>query len=241
MTPTKPFLLTLALVAVGGAGIIASPAPREAAAQESLPLSTKLTPTMIDFFGLGVAFERPSMAALAACRNTKACGDSDSSTVRFLDERGRDVPEYDGKPTSVIRSVRRLRATTTDGATESRTEVRLFTTDEQGRVVMNGTDSITKIDGGAAGRPASTVTRVHRFTDVRYLVNDPRFAWPLTGMVVLELSDVAGSTSPSTVRTATHAAVNFDGTAFAHIITSGALTHRVNLQARLFETTIPDR
>jgi hypothetical protein len=38
-----------------------------------------------------------------------------------------------------------------------------------------------------------------------------------------------------------HAAVSYDGTSYAHILTSGALTHRVNLRAKLLETTMPAR
>jgi hypothetical protein len=87
----------------------------------------------------------------------------------------------------------------------------------------------------------STLTRVRRYADVRYLVNDPRFPWPLTGVVVLELSNVIGPRPAMPMRTAVHAAVNFDGTPVAHIITTGALTHRANLRAMLLDTTIPDR
>ncbi len=241
MPPTKPFLLTLAAVAIAAAGIVATPRPREAAAQEGIPLSTKLTPAMIDFFGLAAAYERPSMADLAACKVTPACGSSDSSQVHFADSSGGTVPVYDGKPGSVIETIRHTRATLADGATESRAFTRQYALDDRGHVVMNGLDSIVKIDRGAAGREPTTLVRVHRYADVRYLVNDPRFLWPLTGIVVLELTNMVGKAQQRPVRTATHAAVSFDGTAFAHVLTTGALTHRVNLQAKLLETSIPDR
>jgi hypothetical protein len=106
---------------------------------------------------------------------------------------------------------------------------------------MNGTDSIVKVDTGAADRESSTLTRVHRFSDVRYLVNDLNFVWPLTGLVVLELSNANGPAQRAPVRVAAHGAVSFDGTRYAQILTAGALTHRVDLSAKRLETTMPDR
>ncbi|MCC7053202.1 MAG: hypothetical protein IT355_08020 [Gemmatimonadaceae bacterium] len=248
MKPSKPFVRVLALTAVGAAVVLLTPqAPRAAAAhaaatQDGMPLSTKLTPEMIDYFGLGVAFERPSVAALVACHDTPACGASDSSTVRFTDASGAEVRVYDGMPASTIEQVRRVQASPADGVTETRILVRHFSKDAQGRLVMSGTDSIVKVAAAGAGRAAaSTVTRVNRYTDVRYLVNDPRFPWPITGLVVLELSDVAGMTQRPAVHTASHAAVSFDGTAVAQVLTTGALSHRANLQDKRLETVVPDR
>ena len=242
MKPSKTFLFSLALVAVAGITVILTPARvRAASATEPFPLSTALTPAMVDFFGLAPAFERPSIAALVACHDTAGCGGSDTSQVRFRDAAGTEVPVYDGRPASTIEQVRRERHELNTGVTESRTMVRVFSTDEQGRVVMSGTDSIVKRDAGGVGRDASTLVRVHRYTDVRYRVNDPKFIWPMTGLVVLELSHVIGTDRTAPARGASHAAVSFDGTPYAQVLTTGALMHRVNLQARRLETTVPDR
>jgi hypothetical protein len=222
MPPTKPFIYSLVTLAVVGAGVVLpATSVREVAAKEGLPLSTKLTPAMIDYFGLSEA--------------------SDSSRLRFVDSAGRVAAVYDGKPSTTIEQVRRLRTVSDSGVTEARTMVRRYVKDEQGRIVMNGSDSIVKVDPGAHGRERSTLIRVHRFNDVRYLVTDPTFVWPLTGLVVLELSNVVGPPTRGEVRTAGHAAVSFDGTRYAHVLTTGALSHRVDLQARLLETTLPDR
>jgi hypothetical protein len=242
MPPTKPFIYCLVALAVVGAGVVLpATSVREVAAKEGLPLSTKLTPAMIDYFGLSEAFVRPSIAALVQCSTTPACAASDSSRLRFVDSAGRVAAVYDGKPSTTIEQVRRLRTVSDSGVTEARTMVRRYVKDEQGRIVMNGSDSIVKVDPGAPGRERSTLIRVHRFNDVRYLVTDPTFVWPLTGLVVLELSNVVGPPTRGEVRTAGHAAVSFDGTRYAHVLTTGALSHRVDLQARLLETTLPDR
>ncbi len=242
MKPTKPFLVTLSALAVAGAAVVlTAPAASTAAAADSLPLSTALTPVMIDYFGLGEAFVRPSIAALLQCHAKPACGSSDSSQVRFVDASGELLAVYDGAPTSVIESVRRQQATLSARITESRTLVRRYAKDAQGRVVMNGADSIVKIDSGAADRVPSTLTRVHRYNDVRYLANNLDFVWPMTGLVVLELSHAVGAEQRAPLRLAAHGAVSFDGTRYAQILTTGGLTHRVDLSAKRLETTMPDR
>jgi hypothetical protein len=118
---------------------------------------------------------------------------------------------------------------------------RRYATDAEGRLVMQGTDSIVRVDRGGDGREPSTLTRVHRYSDVRYLVNDPAFVYPLTGLVVLELSNATGPMPHPFAHTASHAAVSFDGTGYANVLTTNGLTHRVNLQAKLLETIVPDR
>ncbi|MDZ7631962.1 MAG: hypothetical protein U5K74_11630 [Gemmatimonadaceae bacterium] len=242
MTPSKPFLSALALVAVAAIVILAAtPHAAPVAAQEGIPLSTRLTPEMIDFFGLEVAYERPSIAALVSCEASPACGATDSSTVRFLDASGRVVPDYDAQPSTIIEQVRRVRTSVSDSVSEQRTLLRRFSTDEQGRIVMQGRDSIVRTTRAAAGMPASLLTRVRRYSDVRYLVNDPRFLWPLTGLVVLELSQAIGPTALVPSPVASHAAVSFDGTAAARVLTTGALMHRADLQAKRLETTMPER
>jgi hypothetical protein len=241
MTPSKPFLFALAGVAVAAVVIIDTPRARPAAAQESLPLATGLTSEMIDYFGLEVAFERPSITALVACEAAAACGASDSSRVRFLDATGRVVPDYDGAPTTVIEQTRREQRTTPTGAAEQRTLVRRFSKDDQGRVVMYGRDSIVKRTPAAGAAPAEQLVRIRRYSDVRYLVNDPTLPWPLTGLVVLELSHVVGTPAAALAAPAGHAAVSFDGSAIAQILTTGAISHKVNLQARRLETTLPER
>ena len=241
MQPSKPFLFVLALTAVGAAIIVTTPKARSAAAQDAMPLSTKLTPEMTDFFGLAVAYEHPSLTALVACGRNPACGGTDSTRVRFVDADGMVVPDYDGAPTSTIQQVRHARSTPSEGVTVTRTEVRLYTKDEQGRLVMNGIDSVQRVNATPAGSAPFTVTSVNHYTDVKYLVNDPRFQWPLTGLVVADLSVTGPKVTRQAATMASHAAVNFDGTPYAHIITTGALTHRVDLQAKVLETTIPDR
>jgi hypothetical protein len=237
MKPTKPFLVTLALVAIGALVALPNLAAREAAAQEGLPLSTKLTPAMIEYFGLADAYARPSVAALVQCRATTACGSSDSTQVRFLDDTGQPVASYDGKPTTTIEQNRRSTTISTGNSRETRTQVRRYQTDERGRLVMNGVDSVLKVDGGTA----ATTTRVQQFHDVRYLENDPRFVWPITGLVTMEITTSIAQPQRPTTRASNHAAISFDGTHFAHVLTDGALTHRVNLKDRLLETTVPDR
>lgn len=242
MKPTKSFVYTLAIVAVAGAAVIlTAPSAEAAPTQQTIPLSTRLTPVMIDYFGLDVAFERPSIAALVACGAQPACATSDSLTVRFRGASGQVLPAYDDAPTTTIEQVRRRTSTPGDGLTETRTMVREFATDDQGRVVMQGRDSIVTVDAGAAGRTPSTVIRLRRYADVRYLMNDPAFVYPITGLVLLELSHRAGSAPATPARLTGHAAVSFDGTAYAQILTAGALTHRANLQARVLETTMPER
>lgn len=242
MKPTRPFVYALsALVVAGAAVVLSTPKARAAAASDSFPLSTALTPAMIDYFGLSDAFARPSIAALVRCHAIPACGASDSSTVQFIDALGRVVDAYDGRPSSVIAQVRRQRATLSAGITETRTRVRRYAKDEQGRIVMNGTDSIVKVDTGGAERESSTLTRLHRYSDVRFLVNDPTFVRPLTGLVVLELSHAVGQAQRTPVRMAAHGAVSFDGTRYAQILTTGALMHRADLSAKRLETTMPDR
>ncbi len=241
MKPTKPFLFTLALIAVGAAAVFPVASARADEAADGMPLSTRLTPEMIDFFGLGDAWVRPSIAALQQCSATPACGRSDSSQVRILDASGEVLSAYDDKPTTVFEQVRRQRTPPASGVAVTRMMIRRYAKDEQGRIVMAGLDSIVKVSQEAPGRTASTLVRVHRYADVRYLVNDPTFVWPLTGLVVLELSQVQSAAPHAAAPVASHAAVSFDGTPFARVITTGALSHRVNLQARVLETTMPDR
>ncbi len=241
MKPTKPFLFCLvALAAIGAAVILPVYTVREAAAQSAMPLSTALTPTMIDFFGLSDAFDRPSIAALVQCRATPTCSETDSSRVRFFDAKGAEMLSYDEKPTTTIERVRRHRSTLANGSGESRMAVRRYSKDAQGRLVMNGIDSVVTTEIAIAGSKSVVRTSIRRYNDVRYLLNDPAFVWPMTGLVVLELSENAVPTRAS-VRPASHAAVSFDGTQYAHVLTTGALTHRVNMQAKRLETTMPDR
>jgi len=242
MKPSKPFLFCLALLAVAGATtFLNAPTARADSATGAMPLSTRLTPAMIDHFGLEVAYDHPSIAGLVACQAQPACGGSDSSSVRFLDTRGSVVPMWDGKPGSVIELVRHRNGTDAKGGVLTRTLRRHFAVDEQGRVVMNGVDTIVTVDSGAPRRGASRVVRINRYADVRYLMSDPRFVWPLKGLVVLELSSTPGIASESLVRPAGHAAVGFDGTASAHIITTGSLMHRADLAAKRLETSVPVR
>lgn len=241
MQPTRPFLLTLAFVTAGGALILGSPNAPAAHAQNAMPLSTHLTAEMIDYFGLADAYVKPSISALVACEAAPACGATDSVQVRFLDARGNIVPDYDGTTTATIEQIRHQHSAPAAGVTETRTLVRRYARDDAGRVLVNGTDSIVRIDAGAPGREPGTLVRVHRYTDLKYLLTDPRFVFPMTGLVVLDLSNVTGAGVQSPAHTATHAAVSFDGTHYAHVLTSSALTHRVNLQSKTLETTIPDR
>lgn len=241
MKPSKPFLLVLIGIAIAGFVIVETPRAVPAQAQDSLPMSTRLTPAMIDYFALDVAFERPSISALVSCKSVPACGSSDSSQVRFLNTEGRAVADYSASPSTTIERVRRLHTTPSDGVTEDRTLVRRVSTDAQGRIVLQGSDSIVKHTRATAGAAESIVTRVHRYSDVRYLVNDLTYIWPITGLVTLELSDVEGTATRASALLTGHAAVSYDGTPYAHILTSGALTHRVNLRTRVFETTMPAR
>jgi hypothetical protein len=242
MKPTKPFLVTLAaLVALGTAVVLPAAHAKEAAAQDAIPLSTALTPDIIDYFGVSDAYTRPSLAALVQCRALPACGASDSSRVRFLDASGHAVVAYDSAPSSRIEQVRRHSESPAAGVTETRIRLRRYLKDEQGRIVMSGVDSIVRVDVGGADRSAATLTRVHRYTDVRYLMNDPQFLWPMTGLVVLELSNSVGPQARQSAPTLGHAAVSFDGTRYAHVLTTNGLTHRVDLQAKRLETTLPDR
>ncbi len=241
MTPSKPFLLLLAAVAVAGVVIVETPGAKPAQAQDAMPMSTKLTPAMLDYFALDVAYDRPSLASLLSCKAIPECGASDSVQMRFVGADGHTVDEYDGSPATTIEQVRRQHATTAAGTAEERTAIRRFVKDVQGRIVMQGSDSIVTRTRELPGVPASTVTRVHRYSDVRYLVTDPTFQYPITGIVALELSEVTGPAPRVAPALVQHAAVSYDGTAYAHIITSGALTHRVNLSARLLETTLPAR
>ena len=242
MKPSKPFLFCLALVTVSGCMVLSNaPSAQAATTEQGMPLSTKLTPAMIDYFGLQVAYEHPTIQALVACHAQPACGASDSSRVRIFDASGAVVHRWDGKPGSVIEQVRQVESAAANGVMETRRTVRRFATDEQGRLVMNGTDSIVRADAGAATRSATRLTRVNRYTDVRYLLTDTRFIWPLTGLVVLELSNEFGDRAQGPTLTAGHAAVSFDGTSQVHIITTGALLHTADLQAKRLDTTVPDR
>lgn len=241
MKPSTPFLFAVAVLAVAGLVIVETPLATPAHAQDSIPLSTRLTPAIIDYFALDVAYERPSIAALVSCKAAPQCGSSDSSQVRFINADGRAVAQNDATPSTTIEQVRRQHTTPADGTTENRTLIRRFVKDAQGRLVMQGTDSIVTMTRATAGTEATTVTRVHRYSDVRCLVNDPAFVYPITGLVSLELSSVVGRAPRAAAPLLQHAAVSYDGTSYAHIITSGALTHRVNLRARLLETTMPAR
>ncbi len=241
MKPSKPFLFLLAIVAVAGFVIVATPPAKPVQAQDTMPMSTKLTPAMIDYFALDVAYERPSIATLVSCQAVAQCGASDSSRVRFLDADGRAVAAYVETPATTIEQVRRQRTATATGADEERTSVRRYVKDVQGRIVMQGTDSIVTVTHATSAADGSRVTRVRHYSDVRYLITDPTYQYPITGLVSLELSDVVGPTPRVTPPLIQHAAVSYDGTAYARIITSSALTHRVNLRARLLETTMPAR
>lgn len=242
MAPSRPFIFVLSALAITGAAImVAAPQARTAAAAETLPLSTALTPEMIDYFGLSDAFARPSIAALVTCSQAPACGGSDTSRVRIIDGSGTVLSAYDGKPNTIIEQVRSLHTTPSDGVRETRLMVRQYVKDDQGRIVVNGTDSIVKRDLGGTNREPSTLTRVHRYNSMRYLVNDLTLVWPITGLVVLELSHAVGPAQQAPARVAGHAAVSFDGTRYAQILTTGALMHRVDLSAKRLETTMPDR
>ena len=77
---------------------------------------------------------------------------------------------------------------------------------------------------------------------IDYFGLDVAFDRPsMAALVMLESSYTGGSMSQPLVRPTSYAAVSFDGTASAHIITSGSLTHRADLAAKLLETTMPDR
>jgi hypothetical protein len=242
MKPSKPFLYTVAaVVALGAAVILPTRTAREAAAQDGMPLSTKLTPVMIDYFALDAAYSHPTIDALVQCSAVAACASSDTSRIRFLNSTGAVVATYDGQPGTVIEHARVARSTPEAGVSESRALMRRYATDPEGRLVMHGTDSIVRITDGSRDTAASTLTRVHRYSDVRYLLKDPAFVYPMTGLVVLELSLATGPAPRAPVRTAGHAAVSFNGTSYASVITTNGLSHRVNLQARLLETMVPDR
>ena len=242
MPHSKSFVISLAFCAAAAVAVLSSaPSARVAEAQSARPLSTKLTPAMIDYFALDVALQRPDIASLAACGAQPTCARSDSAGVRFVDSSGTVLPMYDGKPTTTIEQVLRLRREVSSGVSETRTLVRHWSTDDRRHIVMSGSDSIVKSDVGAVGRLASTLTRVHRYSDVRYVVNDAKLVWPITGLVVLELSNAIGAAPHATPVLASHAAVSFDGSPFAHVLTTNGLSHRVNLPARLLETTMPDR
>ena len=242
MPPSKPFVIALAFVtATGAAVLLGAPAARAADVRDSLPLTTRLTPAMIDYFALDVAFERPSIASLLACAAKPACGDSDSSRIRIVDSAGKPIPAYDAQQTTVIEQVQHRRMSDTVGVAVSRTAWRRWLKDDRGRIVMSGLDSIVRVDAGAVGREPSTLTRVHHYADVRYVVNDPRLLWPISGLVVLELSNAVGASQRNAPMLSSHAAVSFDGTPYAQILTTNGLRHRVNLQAKVLETTMPER
>jgi hypothetical protein len=242
MQPSRPFVFSVAaLLALGVAVVLPLQRGREASAKEGLPLSTPLTAEMIDYFGLSDAFAPPSMALLAQCGATPACAASDTSRIRFFGPDGRVTAVLDARTGSAIEHVRRQSATIARGVTETRILVRTYATDSEGRIMMNGRDSIVKVDSGDVAREASTLTRVHRYSDVLYHVKDSSLVWPLTGLVVLDLARSTGAAQSGSVRLASHGAVSFDGTQFARVITTGALTHRVDLKARVLETELPDR
>ena len=134
MKPSKPFLFVLAIVAVAGFVIVATPRAKPAHAQDAMPMSTKLTPAMIDYFALDVAYTRPSLAALVSCQAVPQCGASDSSAVRFLTADGREVTEYDATPATTIEQVRRQHTTTATGADEDRISLRRYVKDSQGQI-----------------------------------------------------------------------------------------------------------
>ena len=243
MKPSQPFLVILMVAAVAGASaLVAAPHAQAAIARDSLPLSAPLTPAMIDYFALQVAWEPPQIAVLVACAARPTCGASDSVQVRFLDAAGHTVAGYDGAPTTVIEQVRRQQTSPAPGRTEQRTLVRRFTQEDHGaKVVMHGIDSIVTVDSRGTGREPSTLVRVHRYSAMRYLMNDPLLPFPLTGLVTLELSSTPGVATDPSQALAAHAAVSFDGSHVATIVTSGALTHRVDLRTRRLDSTLPDR
>jgi hypothetical protein len=65
--------------------------------------------------------------------------------------------------------------------------------------------------------------------------------WPITGLTVLELSNVIGAAPRVPATPLIHAAVSFDGSHFAHIITTNGMSHRANLSAKMLETAVPER
>lgn len=239
---SRPFRVTLSVLFLAGVALAAAaPRAQTATAADAFPLTAALTPEMIDYFALSDAFVRPSIADLVTCSRTPACASTDTSRLRILGALGTPVDAYDGDPATIIEQVRSRRTNPADGVTETRVLMRRYLKDGQGRIVVNGSDSIVRRDVGGAGRAPSTLTRVHRYNDLRYLVNDPTLVWPLTGLVVVELSHAVGPVQPTPLRMAAHAAVSFDGTRYAQILTTGALTHRVDLIAKRLETTMPER
>jgi hypothetical protein len=238
MQPTKSFLSALAIVGLLGVVAISLGSARSAAAAEAdaYPLSTKLTAEMQDYFALRIAYQRPDLDALLQCSRTPACSRSDTASLRFVTAGGAVVPTYDSAPSTVIEHLRRVRNAPSRGVTESRTEIRRFVRDREGRMVMNGSDSVVTVTVSLTGTDTATAVRVHRYTHVSYLVTDPTFKWPITGLVVLDQSE-KGAPTPLT----TYATVSFDGTPYATVLTTHSLMHRVNLQTEQLETAIPDR
>lgn len=214
MKPTKSFLIILSVV--GAVAVVTTVLPGSADAHDA-PMSTSLTPVMTDYFALDYVLEpRPSIRSLVACHALPACASSDSSRVRFLDASGAEVATHGGTPANVIEQVRRVQTARTGGVSDARTLVRRYLTDAQGRLVMNGTDSIITVDPGDGRRPPSTLVRVHRYADVRYLVNDTTFHWPMTGLVVLEESRTFSGAQDAHPVMRPHGAVSFDGTEYTH-------------------------
>ncbi len=112
---------------------------------------------------------------------------------------------YDGTPATAIEQVRRQVVVASNGITETRTTVRRYAQDVQDRLVMSGIDSLVKRDLGAPGRTGSLIVHVRRYADIRYRMNDPQFTWPMTGLVVLELSHAIGAGELSPPRATSHA------------------------------------
>jgi hypothetical protein len=241
MQPTKPFLYTLPSVAVLGAIAIGFGNARLASANEAYPLTTPLTAEMSEFFGLDPAFARPSIEQLVQCGSTPSCAHSDSVQIRFRNATGNIVAAYDGTPAASIEQIHRSTTTPSRGVTVSRTMIRTYTKDGEGRVVMYGTDSLVRMTINVTGHDSSSIVQTNRYSDVRYRMNDTAFVWPMTGMVVNELAASYSTPVGQPMRLASHSALSFDGTRYARIITTNSLSHRVNLQTKVLETAIPDR
>jgi hypothetical protein len=241
MSPVKPALLTLVgLAAIAALGFVGVPAlsARSAAAQGELPLTAKLSDEMIGYFGLQAGYDRPSIAALQQCAAQPACGASDSASIRFLDSTGVAMAAFNASATRTIERVTHARTTRTDGRVTQVMRVRRYSQDAQGRLTMTGVDSLVQRTTAGGRATPGTLARIHRYEGVRYLPNDTTYVWPITGLVVMEEGMSNDDMLP---RTRYNAAVSFDGSPTATILTSGGLTHRADLKRRVLETVLPER
>lgn len=242
MKPTKPFLLSLAALLVVGVTLASTkPAAHAATVDDAFPLSTALTPAMIDFFAVTDALVRPSFSSLVACTASPACSASDTARVRVLDASGAVLAAYDAKSTTTIEQVRHQAVTLPGGAEQTRVMVRRYTRDDRDRLVMQGSDTIVTKDAGTSTREPSTLTRVHHYSEVRFLLTDPRHLWPITGLVVLETPIPTATAARTPLQFEAHGAVSFNGTEYAQVLSNDGLTHRINLRTKRLDTSIPDR